>query len=57
MRQQSRLSGAPTWPRVTLGIRLYDAGRLSVNPLRRVDRFGTALLPLMLRLAGAACAD
>ena len=30
-----------------------DAGRLSLNPLRHVDLFGTVLLPLMLWSAGA----
>ena len=53
MRQQSRLNGAPTWPRVMLGIRLYCAGWLSLDPLRHVDLCGTILLPLMLWLAGA----
>ncbi len=28
-----------------------DAGRLSFNPLRHVDRFGTVILPLMLLLS------
>ena len=31
-----------------------DAGRLSLNPLRHVDLFGTVLLSLMLWSAGAA---
>jgi Zn-dependent protease len=30
-----------------------DAGRLSLNPLRHVDPFGTVLLPLLLWSAGA----
>lgn len=30
-----------------------DAGRLSLNPLRHVDLFGTVLLPLMLWSSGA----
>ena len=30
-----------------------DAGRLSLNPLRHVDLFGTVLLPLLLWSAGA----
>jgi Zn-dependent protease len=30
-----------------------DAGRLSLNPLRHVDPFGTVILPMMLALSGA----
>ena len=30
-----------------------DAGRLSLNPLRHVDLFGTVLLPLLLWSSGA----
>ena len=30
-----------------------DAGRLSLNPLRHIDPFGTIILPAMLVLAGA----
>ena len=30
-----------------------DAGRLTLNPVRHVDPFGTFLLPVMLALAGA----
>lgn len=31
----------------------FDAGRLSLNPLRHVDPFGTVLLPLLLWSSGA----
>lgn len=30
-----------------------DAGRLSLNPLRHVDPFGTVILPLILAISGA----
>jgi Zn-dependent protease len=30
-----------------------DAGRLTLNPLKHIDPFGTLLLPLMLRLANS----